>query len=220
MIRKDDSRIYPEEEFVANFLSLAQMAKVGGSPDGVLSAGSWKRGPLGFLARKINAEKAAANSGADYWQTLPLGDETERLLGRIGELFGYAKALQNWLQLNEALQGDSASKLLSQLSKSQANSYRLLLEWWTRKCQDKGLSDAAVRFIELASAADAMATVSQIQSLGNPVFRDSHGRLSADGSQLSDSRTSESAYHAELFRLFLYEFFPGEDAAHIESPEL
>jgi hypothetical protein len=205
---------------VADFLSLAQMAKIDGPPDGVLSAESWRSGPLGFLARTLNAEKAAANSGTNYWRTPPLGDEAERLLGGPGELFGYARALQNWIRLKEALQGDSASQVQSQLSKSQVNSYRLLLEWWTGKCQDKELSDAAVRFIELASDADAVANISQVQSHGNPLFQDSHGRISADGGQLFDSRTSESAYHAELFRLFLYEFFPGEDTAHIESPEL
>lgn len=119
------------------------------------------------------------------WQRGPLGEEVERYLGEQAPGSGWTRALGNWDRLNLVF-SDVAHRTIfqSELSVSQVNSYRLLLEWWTGQCQDQDAS-AAVRAAIVSCAQGPSA------DQRTPPNLDLHG----------------SRYNTQLWELFQYEFF-------------
>lgn len=219
----DQPNSYPTVAFAQDMLKATRALLNEKSVDNTHpSAPDWRHGPLGFLSRTLKALSVSERSGAEYWRTPALGMEVEEHLGVPAGLLGYARAYANWLQLVEAMK-DGSSKAVPAfeilLSEAQRNSYLLLREWWDGGCQDKALSDAAITFIQEASTLDTGMDLTTSRSLGNPIFKPHHGRTTTGGTPLSDSKTGESPYHAEMFRLWLYEFYSEDDAYTADSPE-
>jgi hypothetical protein len=96
---------------------------------------------------------------------------------------GWCRAACNWLRLLNVITHHPKRALFdAALSKAQATSWRLLVEWWEAQYQDAGLSQAAQAAIKTYASSLA------------------HNEMKP--------RTNESLYHSWMFLLFDFEFFP------------
>jgi Heterokaryon incompatibility protein (HET) len=145
------------------------------------------------------------------WQRGPLGLEIEQFLDLKGTGKGYTRAYANWARYRIISSSSSPHpklfQLNSRLSLAQANSYGLLVEWWTGESQDPVLSEAARFAIEVTAG---LGNVNEDDIQDPKVLQTSRDGTSAER-PLFDPRLGESTYHGELFKLFLQEFFYYED---------
>ena len=145
------------------------------------------------------------------WQKGPLGLEIERCVGEKGTGQGYTRAYANWIRMH--LMNTSIpphpklSELNAKLSTSQANSYGLLLEWWSAKCQEEHLSRRMTLAIETAAG---LGNISESDIQDAKILEFVRRKPTADALPF-DIGLGQNLYNDAMFKLFLQEFFYYED---------
>jgi hypothetical protein len=124
------------------------------------------------------------------WAKGPLGEEFEKFRGSESEGSGWARAVKNWTGIqHEVAKQDST--FWEEISRSQQNSLRILLEWWNAEYEDPATMAKTRKII--------------LQHCNSP-----HGE-----ERVPTSLTfGKSDYQKQLFENFLYElFFYGQGKA-------
>ncbi|MCJ1387454.1 hypothetical protein MMC18_000297 [Xylographa bjoerkii] len=124
----------------------------------------------------------------DSWRREPLGDAIEQHSQQIGNAQGFIRAMDNWDRIQKVLKYEpESSDLRARLSKSQYNSYQILLEWWNGSIQDQALSEAMRSALQSAIAGyDGQTPIYEINE--------------------TKGRIEESGYHRSMYLLFRLEF--------------
>ena len=99
------------------------------------------------------------------------------------------------------------SELNARLTTSQANSYGLLLEWWSAKSQERFLSKRMTLAIETAAG---LGCISESDITDAKILQYVRSKPTADA-LLFDIRLGQNLYNDAMFNLFLQEFFYYED---------
>lgn len=118
------------------------------------------------------------------YQGQPEQDDTRRFNG-------WVYLLDSWAEMNRLFQNDQ--DFHRTLSPTQQRSYQLLCSWWESAYCDRELLDATVDYLESRRSFKTITDPSSDQNLERIAER---------------VKTDTSAYHASLFRLFLFEFGP------------
>ena len=136
----------------------------------------------------LSESQEIVNMADDSWRREPLGDAIEQHSQQIGHGQGFVRAMDNWNRIDEVLQCHSENVgLRAHLSKSQYNSYQILLEWWNGSIQEESLSQAVKNALQNATASyDGQTQVYEIDEV--------------------EGKIEESAYHRLMYLLFRLEF--------------